>query len=313
MKQLILLLAVLATLASCTGDGANGSGSGLQGNSNLVTPIDSMSYALGGLLAGQLSPQGITMNGQQFGEGYAQSADGTAFLDQEGSAAVMANFQKAMMARQGAPFTADDVLPFSVDTLSYVMGYDLQNQMKGFGIELSSASLLQGALDKDSEAALMDQATRDAQVQALTQMIQKKEMEKALASAGPNIEAGKAFIAEKAADPAVKSTPSGLHYKVIEEGSGASPTATDKVTVHYTGMLIDGTVFDSSVERGQPATFGLNQVIAGWTEGVQLMKPGAKFQFYIPYQLAYGERGSPPKIGPGETLIFDIELISVGE
>lgn len=311
MKQLILLLAVLVTLASCTGGGTNGSG--LQGNSELTTATDSMSYALGSLFAGQLSPQGITMNAQQFGEGYAQSAEGTSFLDQEGSMKIMTTFQQAMMARQGAPFTADDIVPFSVDTLSYTMGYDLQNQMKGFEIELSSASLLQGALDKGTEAALMDDATRDAQVQALTQMIQQKEMEKSVAAAGPNKEAGAAFIAEKAADSDVKSTASGLHYKVIEAGSGDSPTATDRVTVHYTGSLIDGTVFDSSVQRGEPATLGLNQVIPGWTEGVQLMKPGAKYQFYIPYDLAYGERGSPPNIGPGETLIFDIELISIGE
>lgn len=309
MKHLILLLAVLATFTSCTDNGTNGDA--MQGNSDLVTSLDSMSYALGALFASQFDPQGITINAQQFAKGYAQSADSTSYLDQDGSRTIMNNFQQAMMVRQGVPFTSADTIPFSIDSLSYTLGFDLQNQMKGFDITLSAPTLLQGALDKDSETALLDKAGRDAQVQALTQMIQEKEMQKALAAAGPNMEAGKAFIAEKASDPEVKSTASGLHYKVIEAGSGASPVATDNVTVHYTGTLIDGTVFDSSVERGQPATFGLTQVIAGWTEGVQLMKPGAKYQFYIPYQLAYGERGSPPNIGPGETLIFDIELISI--
>ena len=311
MKHLFFLLAVLVTMASCTNDGSKAFT--VQGNSNLETSLDSMSYALGGLFAGQFDPQGITISAQQFAEGYSNSADSTAYLDQDASRAIMTNFQQSMMTRQGAPFTSTDSLPFSIDTLSYTLGFDLQNQMNGFSIDLNPSCLLQGALDKDAETALLDKTGRDAQVQALTQLIQEKEMQKALAAAGPNMEAGRAFIAEKASDPEVKSTESGLHYKVIQAGSGVSPGATDKVTVHYTGTLIDGTVFDSSVDRGQPATFGLNQVISGWTEGVQLMKPGAKYQFYIPYQLAYGERGSPPNIGPGETLIFDIELISIEE
>jgi len=308
MKQLILLFAAIATLAACTTDGG-----GIKGSRDLNTSIDSMSYALGSLFASQFEPQGIPVNAQALGEGYAQSEAGTAYLDADASKAVMMTFQTAMMTRQGAPFTEGEELPFNLDTFSYALGYDLQEQMKGFDISLNSATFLQGALDNNTEEAVFDKTSVDAQVQALSAMIQEKQQAKALAEAGPNIEAGATFIAEKAAEEGVQSTASGLHYKVIEEGSGASPIATDKVTVHYTGTLIDGTVFDSSVERGQPATFGLNQVITGWTEGVQLMKPGAKYQFYIPYQLAYGERGSPPNIGPGETLIFDIELISVGE
>lgn len=308
MKQLILLFAALATIAACTPDGG-----GMKGSRDLNTSIDSMSYALGSMFSAQFEPQGIPVNAQQLGEGYAQSEAGTSFLDKEGSAAVMQVFQTAMMTRQGAPFTEGEALPFNIDTFSYALGYDLQEQMKGFDVSLNSATFLQGALDNGTEDAVFDKANIDAQVQALSAIIQEKQLAEAAAAAGPNIETGAAFIAEKAAEEGVQSTASGLHYKVIQKGSGASPAATDKVTVHYTGTLIDGTVFDSSVERGQPATFGLNQVIAGWTEGVQLMQPGAKYQFYIPYQLAYGERGSPPNIGPGETLIFDIELISIGE
>ena len=105
--------------------------------------------------------------------------------------------------------------------------------------------------------------------------------------------------------------PSGLQYKVLKEGNGKSPKATDKVVCHYEGMLIDGTMFDSSIQRGEPATFPLNGVIAGWTEGLQLMKEGAKYRFFIPYQLGYGERGAGASIPPFATLVFDVELIEV--
>ena len=109
----------------------------------------------------------------------------------------------------------------------------------------------------------------------------------------------------------VKKTASGLEYVVVAAGSGAKPAVTDTVKVHYTGKLTNGTVFDSSVQRGTPATFGVGQVIPGWTEGLQLMQEGAKYRFIIPPNLAYGPRGSPPKIGPNETLIFDVELLEV--
>ncbi|MGR9044237.1 MAG: FKBP-type peptidyl-prolyl cis-trans isomerase [Gammaproteobacteria bacterium] len=126
-----------------------------------------------------------------------------------------------------------------------------------------------------------------------------------------NKAAGIAFLAENAKKTGVVTTASGLQYEVLTEGSGASPSATDSVTVHYRGTTIDGTEFDSSYSRGAPATFPLNRVIAGWTEGVQLMKEGAKYRFYIPSDLAYGPRGAGQAIGPNSTLIFDIELIKV--
>lgn len=124
-------------------------------------------------------------------------------------------------------------------------------------------------------------------------------------------EEGRVYLEQNAKKEGVVSLPSGLQYKVITEGTGTSPVATDQVKVHYTGTTIDGKVFDSSVERGTPATFPLNRVIRGWTEGVAIMKPGAKYMFYIPYNLAYGERGSAPNIPPYATLIFEVELLEV--
>jgi FKBP-type peptidyl-prolyl cis-trans isomerase len=125
------------------------------------------------------------------------------------------------------------------------------------------------------------------------------------------LEQGQAFMQENAKKDGVKSTPSGLQYKVITEGTGKSPKATDTVLVHYRGTLIDGTEFDSSYKHNEPIEFPLNGVIPGWTEGVQLMKEGSKYQFVIPSKLAYGQRGAPPVIPPDSTLIFEVELLKV--
>lgn len=122
---------------------------------------------------------------------------------------------------------------------------------------------------------------------------------------------GREFLEQNAKNDSVVVTKSGLQYMVLKEGTGAKPGPTDKVTVHYTGKLLDGTVFDSSVERGEPATFGLNQVIPGWTEGLQLMSEGSKYRLFIPSELAYGSKGAGEQILPNSTLIFDVELIKV--
>jgi FKBP-type peptidyl-prolyl cis-trans isomerase len=147
-----------------------------------------------------------------------------------------------------------------------------------------------------------------AEFRTAMQAAQKQKME---AEAVANASAGAKFLAEVAAREGVTKTASGLLYEVIEAGTGATPSASDKVTVHYRGTLIDGSVFDSSYDRGQPATFGVGQVIKGWTEALQLMPTGSKWKLYIPAELAYGERGAPPRIGPGAVLIFDVELISI--
>ena len=129
--------------------------------------------------------------------------------------------------------------------------------------------------------------------------------------AAANLKAGEEFLAANKEKPGIIALPSGLQYEVITEGTGVKPLATNKVTCHYHGTLIDGTVFDSSVRRGQPATFPLNAVIKGWTEGLQLMNTGSKFRFFIPPQLGYGERQVSAEIGPNSTLVFEVELLGV--
>lgn len=144
-------------------------------------------------------------------------------------------------------------------------------------------------------------------VMGITDKLFQMKNEKASA----NLKAGEDFLAANKNKPGVVALPSGLQYEVITEGTGAKPLATNKVTCHYHGMLIDGTVFDSSVKRGQPATFPLNAVIKGWTEGVQLMPMGSKWRFFIPPHLGYGERGAGAQIGPNCALIFEVELLGI--
>lgn len=193
------------------------------------------------------------------------------------------------------------------DSLSYALGVLMGGSLKGQGFDLDQNAFTSAFFSAEAgEELLMDEATANAVVQTFQQ-------EAAGRKAEANKEEGVAYLAENGKRSEVTTTDSGLQYEVLTEGAGESPAATDQVTVHYTGTLLDGTVFDSSVERGQPATFGLNQVIPGWTEGVQLMNEGAKYRFYIPSELAYGERGAGADIGPGATLIFDVELIKINK
>ncbi len=188
--------------------------------------------------------------------------------------------------------------PNPMDSVSYALGIVLSDNLKRQGFEELDAD----QFAKGFEVGLAGNATMNTQ--EANALIQTYLEEK---KAGE----GKRFLEENAKRSEVSVTDSGLQYEVLKEGTGASPVATETVEVHYHGTLIDGTVFDSSVERGQTIEFPLNRVIPGWTEGVQLMKEGAKYRFFIPYDLAYGAQGSPPKIPPYSALIFDVELFSV--
>lgn len=193
-----------------------------------------------------------------------------------------------------------------MDKLSYAMGLGIGQQLANMGArELVIDDFAQAIKDVLAGKELAVSHLEGQQI--VQQYFQKKEEEM---SKGAR-EAGEKFLAENAKKEGVTTTASGLQYQVLQEGNGKQPKATDSVTCHYEGSLIDGTVFDSSYKRGEPATFGLQQVIAGWTEGLQLMKEGAKFRFFIPYMLGYGASGAGQSIPPYATLIFDVELIKV--
>ena len=200
-----------------------------------------------------------------------------------------------------------------MDKLSYALGIGIGSQLAGMGAQkLNIDDFAQAIKDVISGSELkVDNAEAQTLVQNFFREQETKQQAAAAAAGKAAKAAGEAFLAENAKKEGVITLPSGLQYQVLKEGNGKRPSATDQVVCHYEGTLIDGTVFDSSYKRKEPATFGLNQVIAGWTEGVQLMQEGAKYRFFIPYGLAYGERGAGAQIPPFAALVFDVELIQV--
>ena len=198
------------------------------------------------------------------------------------------------------------------DKINYSIGYQLGTDFKRQQVQIRPEILLQGIKDAAAGGkALMSEQERKTVLMGMAQRARAAQMEKLKQQGADNLKAGEAFLAANAGKPGVKTLPSGLQYKVVAPGKGASPKANDKVTVHYRGTLIDGSEFDSSHSRGKPATFGVGQVIPGWTEALQLMKEGDKWELYIPPKLGYGARGAGAKIPPNSALIFEVELISV--
>ena len=200
-----------------------------------------------------------------------------------------------------------------MDKLSYALGLGIGRQLAQMGAKDMNIDDFAMAIRDVIEGNDLKVTNREAQT-IVNDYFQKQEekMRAELAEKGKEAkEAGEKYLAENAKKEGVVTLPSGLQYQVLKEGNGRKPKATDSVVCHYEGMLIDGTMFDSSIQRGEPATFGLQQVIAGWTEGLQLMQEGAKYRFFIPYLLGYGESGAGQSIPPFSALIFDVELIEV--
>jgi FKBP-type peptidyl-prolyl cis-trans isomerase len=196
------------------------------------------------------------------------------------------------------------------DSISYVLGQEVGGYYLSQDIAVNIDEFMQGFADAFKKISAIDPAVKDKIIQQFQLEQQAKTQAKAAQKSGPNKAKGAAFLEANKKNKDVVTTASGLQYKIVKQGAGASPIATDVVKVHYHGTLIDGTVFDSSVQRNEPATFPLNRVIPGWTEGVQLMKVGSKFIFYIPSNLAYGDRETG-SITPGSTLIFEVDLLEI--
>lgn len=205
------------------------------------------------------------------------------------------------------------ILQSKLDSISYIIGHDIGNNLKTNEITVNLDIFYAGVNNgySGNDTLINAKATESLMVEFQKEMVAKRDQKTAQVATFEKAK-GAAFLQENKSQPGVFELPSGIQYKVINEGTGVNPTPEDVVEVHYTGKLIDGTVFDSSIERGQSVKFPLNRVIPGWTEGLQLMKPGAKYILYIPSSLAYGDKGSGPIPG-GATLIFEVELISISK
>ena len=200
-----------------------------------------------------------------------------------------------------------------MDKLSYALGIGIGKQLSQMGADNMNIDDFAQAIKDVITGEALKVSDSEAQ-QLVNNFFQEQEAKQRAAAAEKGKvakEAGEKFLAENAKKDGIVTLPSGLQYQVLKEGNGKQPKATDRVKCHYEGTLIDGTMFDSSIQRGEPAVFGLNQVIAGWTEGVQLMQEGAKYRFFIPYNLGYGEHGAGATIPPFAALVFDVELIEV--
>jgi len=212
-----------------------------------------------------------------------------------------------------SPVLAADKKPESLeDRVSYGIGMNIGRDFKKQDLNINPELVAKGISDSVAgKETLMTEEEVQATIAELQQQLQAKKEAEMKVMGEKNQAEGAKFLAENAKKDGVKTTASGLQYQVIEPGSGPTPKAEDKVQVNYRGSLVDGTEFDSSYKRGQPATFPVNGVIKGWTEVLQLMKEGAKYKVFIPSDLAYGERGAAPVIGPNATLIFEVELLKV--
>ncbi len=310
----------------------NGTSGASGGNVTLSTLTDSLSYAVGTDLASQYK-KGLTgaedfvLNEANFIKGVEDAFEGKEGYSDKVRQSLAGQIQRiarsAQQKQQQNPTQELELKTkktFSLenisDSISYSLGTDsgdnlntvfVDDQAQNFNNAAFVAGLHGGFSDasKIPEEGIKSLMMKFQPVYGIAkQEAQRKKGEK-------NKAEGEAFLAENATKEGVKTTASGLQYKVIKAGNGKTPTATDKVNVHYEGKLLNGEIFDSSIQRGKPISFQLNGVIKGWTEGLQLMKVGAKYKFYIPGDLAYGLRGSPPAIPPNSTLIFDVELLGI--
>jgi FKBP-type peptidyl-prolyl cis-trans isomerase FklB len=220
--------------------------------------------------------------------------------------------QQAQQAQQ-----APETLKLESDTqkASYSIGMSIATDLKRQGLDLDSKALVQGLQDSlGGGKTLLSESDASAAMASLRQRMVQERQEKSRVEGEKNKKEGEAFLAQNKTKDGVVTLPSGLQYKVLKDGTGKTPSATSLVVTNYRGTLIDGTEFDSSYSRGQPATFPCNRVIKGWTEALQLMKEGAKWQLFIPSELAYGANAPPGgKIGPNAVLVFEIELLEVKE
>ena len=279
----------------------------------LTTETEKASYMVGVDVAQSIAPVAPDLDVAAFERAIRNAFDGGKPLLTEAEAKPVAEALMKRIASRSGQAPATGALPeVAKDKVGYLVGSDVGRSLVAIKDELELPVLVQAVRTVLAKGTpLLAEAELNSVRQAFSQKIQSRMQAKAAAAADVNRAEGTAFLAGNKSVKGVFSTGSGLQYMVLRQGAGARPKSTDRVRVNYQGTTLDGKVFDSSYERGQPAEFALNQVIAGWTEGVAMMPVGGKFRFWIPSELAYGPKGAGEMIGPNATLVFDVELLDI--
>jgi FKBP-type peptidyl-prolyl cis-trans isomerase FkpA len=276
----------------------------------LTTDREKVSYMIGADVGRSVASAGPDLDMAAFERAIRNAfAGGQPLLSDEESKIVGTALMQRVAERNGRPVPGlpPGMSPPAVakDKVGLMIGADVGRSLASIQDEIDMPVFLQAVRTMMSAAKPL---LTDAELDEIRDAFAKT---RASQDARRNAEAGAAFLAKNRAEPGVITTSSGLQYRVLRQGNGRRPRISERVRVHYEGTLLQGKVFDSSYQRGQPAVFALNEVIAGWTEGLMLMPVGAKYRFWVPGSIAYGERGSPPNIGPNETLVFDVELLGM--
>lgn len=308
IRGVAALMSALVMLVSLT--------SVAQTGQSLTTDKDKVSYMIGMDVAKSLAPAAPDLDLTAFERALRSTLDGgkSPLADEETKRIGQALGQRiAARSGQGLPGMAPGTVPPAVDKekAGLLVGADVGRSLTSIKEEIALPVFMQALhIALDNGTPLLDSASASAVRQAFTQRVQAQTQARNARLSETNAVAGRELLARNRQVKGVFTTPSGLQYTVVKQGSGRRPLPSDRVRVNYRGTLIDGTVFDSSYDRGQPAEFSLGQVIAGWTEGLALMPSGSTFRFWIPSDLGYGAKGNP-SIGPNSTLIFDVELLDV--
>lgn len=313
MKAFARGAAVLLTTAALWGTAVAAPAIAAKDKTVLTTDTEKASYMVGFDIAQSIAPVGPDLDVAAFERAIQNAFDGGKPLLTEAEAKPVAEALMKRIASRNGQAPADGKLPeLAKDQVGYLVGSDVGRSLVSIKDELELAVLVQAVRTALAKGALLlGEAERNSVRQAFSQKIQARMQARAAAAAEGNRAEGARFLATNKAVKGVFTTGSGLQYMVLRQGAGARPKPTDSVRVNYHGTTLDGKVFDSSYERGQPAEFALNQVIAGWTEGVAMMPVGSKFRFWIPGELAYGPKGAGQMIGPNATLVFDVELMDI--